>query len=73
MVPRVAQKAVTLQASNGKTYPLPTNTSIIVNMAAVHYNETYWPNADQFNPSRFMGQDEKEEARMDASFWLCVV
>ncbi|KIJ98494.1 hypothetical protein K443DRAFT_133396 [Laccaria amethystina LaAM-08-1] len=56
--------------SNGKSYHIPAKTSVIMNICAIHYNETYWPNPYKFDPTRFMNQGDGEEARIDASLWL---
>jgi cytochrome P450 len=70
MVPRASSSAVEVHGSNNKTYYLPPKTSVILNICAIHYNEAYWPKPTEFDPFRFMGQSDKEEARVDASLWL---
>lgn len=70
MVPRISDHPATLKASNGKTYHLPPRTSVILNITAIHHNESYWPNPGSFKPERFFGKSEKDELRVDASLWL---
>ena len=70
MVPRSSSQPVDVKASNGKTYYLPPNTSVILNITSIHHNEKYWPNAGAFIPERFFGKSEKDENRVDASLWL---
>ncbi|KJA29606.1 hypothetical protein HYPSUDRAFT_31542 [Hypholoma sublateritium FD-334 SS-4] len=70
MVPRSSAQPVDVKASNGKTYYLPPNTSVILNITSIHHNEKYWPNAGAFIPERFFGKSEKDEIRVDASLWL---
>ncbi len=72
MVPRSSTQPVDVKASNGKTYYLPPNTSVILNITSIHHNEKYWPNAGAFIPERFFGKSEKDEIRVDASLWLYV-
>lgn len=73
VVPRSSDKSVLLKGSNGKSYHIPAKTSVIINICAIHYNETYWPNPQKFDPSRYMNNGDGEEARIDASLWLYVV
>ena len=70
MVPRASKYEATLVSSTGKRYYLPPNTSVILNICAIHYNNEYWPAPYEFLPERFMAKDSKEEARLDASLWL---
>ena len=73
MVPRISDYPAELKASNGKTYHLPARTSVILNITAIHHNESYWPNAASFKPERFFGKSENDEMRVDASLWLYVL
>ncbi|TFY70743.1 hypothetical protein EVG20_g2277 [Dentipellis fragilis] len=70
MVPRSSPRPTLMSGSNGKTYALPANTSVILNICAIHYNDSYWPDPYQFNPERFFGKTEKDQTRVDASLWL---
>ncbi|TFY79240.1 hypothetical protein EWM64_g4773 [Hericium alpestre] len=70
MVPRASAEPALLTAANGKTYFLPPHTSVILNICAIHHNDTYWPNPHTFDPSRFMGQSAADKDRIDASPWL---
>ncbi|KAK1236607.1 hypothetical protein PQX77_000159 [Marasmius sp. AFHP31] len=70
MVPRASKYEANLVSSSGKRYYLPPNTSVILNICAIHYNNEYWPDPYEFLPGRFMAKDSKEEARLDASLWL---
>lgn len=70
VVPRSSERSVLFKSSNGKSYHIPAKTTVIMNITAIHYNETYWPNPYKFDPSRFMNHGDGEEARIDASLWL---
>ena len=76
MVPRSSKAPSTLVGAGtkagvpGKTYHLPANASIILNITSIHYNEHYWPDAKVFKPERFMGMGDAKEKEIDASMWL---
>ena len=81
MVPRSSSDPVTLTGGRvcsdktvtngrGKSYAIPANASIILNITSIHYNEHYWPDAKVFKPERFMGMGDAKEKEIDASMWL---
>ena len=43
MVPRASSRPAELISALGKRYVLPANTSVILNICAIHYNPFYWP------------------------------
>lgn len=48
VVPRVSASAVSLGQ-----YVIPANTSIILNIHAIHHSEVNWPEPFKFDPDRF--------------------
>lgn len=53
-IPRWAGKTRTDIEYNGKTYTLPADTYVSLNMNAVHYREAYWgPDVETFAPERW--------------------
>ena len=76
MVPRSSKAPSTLVGAGtkagvpGKTYHLPANASIILNICSIHHNELYWPDAGSFKPERFMAMGEERTNEVDASKWL---
>lgn len=70
MVPRASSKESLLTSASGKTYTLPANTSVILNICAIHFNASYWPDPSRFNPLRFVGQSVMDKDQIDASLWL---
>ncbi|KAI3598533.1 cytochrome p450 [Moniliophthora roreri] len=47
---------------NGQTIPIRTGTQVEVNITAVHYNPKYWPNPNEFKPSRFREDTWQKDA-----------
>ncbi|TRM57260.1 cytochrome P450, partial [Schizophyllum amplum] len=70
MVPRASARPAELVSALGKRYVLPANTSVILNICAIHYNPRYWPSPSSFKPERFMNRDDKEIAHVDAGLWM---
>ncbi|KAL1745567.1 cytochrome P450 [Schizophyllum fasciatum] len=70
MVPRASAQPAELVSALGKQYVLPANTSVILNICAIHYNPYYWPSPKSFKPERFMNKNDKEVANVDASLWM---
>uniref|UniRef100_D8Q5V5 Cytochrome P450 n=1 Tax=Schizophyllum commune (strain H4-8 / FGSC 9210) TaxID=578458 RepID=D8Q5V5_SCHCM len=70
MVPRASARPAELVSALGKRYVLPAHTSVILNICAMHYNPSYWPNPASFDPDRFMNKNDKEVASVDASLWM---
>lgn len=76
MVPRSSADPVTLVGGGtkagipGKSYVIPAGASIILNITAIHYNKSYWTDAETFRPERFMGMGDTSEKEIDASIWL---
>lgn len=61
IVPRVTAEDVTL----GKYY-IPSGTSLIYNIYAVHHRNDVWGDPDTFRPNRFLEKTEKSSILKDA-------
>lgn len=40
-------------------YFVPKDTSVFINLYSVHVDPTQWSNPDEFNPERFLTEEEK--------------
>lgn len=49
----------TLQPTMIGKYAIPAHTSVVPNVCAVHQNDNNWPEAQKFDPYRFMGTRQK--------------
>ncbi|XP_020896628.2 steroid 17-alpha-hydroxylase/17,20 lyase [Exaiptasia diaphana] len=53
-VPHKTTRDTTVQG-----YSIPKNTTVILNLWAIHHNTDDWQKHDVFDPSRFLGEDGK--------------
>lgn len=70
VVPRNATRDAVLTSTTGKDVVIPKNSSIIINITSIHYNDSYWNDASTYEPERFMNMASGKEAEYDASQWL---
>ncbi|KAF8633326.1 hypothetical protein AX17_004498 [Amanita inopinata Kibby_2008] len=58
-IPKYSSEDTTLTTSNihGEklTIPVPKGTYLLIDTPGLHYNPRYWKNPHEFNPSRFLG------------------
>ncbi|KAF4621313.1 hypothetical protein D9613_000776 [Agrocybe pediades] len=48
------------QYGEKRTVPVPKNTWIAINTPGLHYNPRYWENPEEFKPSRFLKEYNKD-------------
>jgi cytochrome P450 len=46
----------------GRDYPIDHKLAIVPNTHGVHYDESYFPDAAEFRPERFMDRSEKDSS-----------
>ncbi|KAJ7750445.1 cytochrome P450 [Mycena maculata] len=70
MVPRAAGKDAVLVGANGREAFIPKDSSVILNITAIHNKDEYWSDPEEFDPERFMSMSESQEKEYDATQWL---
>ncbi|KAK2463189.1 hypothetical protein APHAL10511_004844 [Amanita phalloides] len=63
-IPKESSEDTTLLTGNLKgeklVVPVPKGTLLTISIAGVHYNPRYWEDPHEFNPSRFLGDWERD-------------
>lgn len=65
-LPRISRDGVTL-AGNIR---IPPGTPVIFNVAAVHRNDTYWNDAEVYDPTRFLNKDADASIEAENRAWF---
>ncbi|PFH50911.1 hypothetical protein AMATHDRAFT_40534 [Amanita thiersii Skay4041] len=63
-IPKYSAEDTTLTTSNLQnekfTFPVPKGTLLIIDTPGLHYNARYWKDPHEFNPSRFLGDWDRD-------------
>ncbi|KAI0066672.1 cytochrome P450 [Artomyces pyxidatus] len=64
VISKMSAEDTSLVVSNANgdkaTLPVPKDTCILINIAALHYNTRYWDDPHDFKPARFLGDWPRE-------------
>jgi len=63
-IPKQSEEDTTLLTSNIKgdklVIPVPKGTHLVISTPGLHYNPRYWKDPHEFNPSRFLGEWDRD-------------
>ncbi|CAF1546711.1 unnamed protein product [Didymodactylos carnosus] len=67
-ITRMAVKDNTIVAQDGKEIFIRRGTDVFLDLYTLHHLEKYWPNADTFDPERFLNKNETHQSTIFLPF-----